>query len=192
MQTPKIKFLRYCRSNIKENVLSYFVHSHGVIYIIITITAIRPPLWSSSQSSWLQIQRSGFDSRRYQIFWEAVSLEQGPFCLMSTIEEILERKSSGSGLENRVNSCRGSPRWQRYTLYPQKFVLTSPTSGGRSIGIVRSRLRPGGLFICLVFITSITVIVVIFAHVIAVVYAWSSCGVIHKFKHSYDTFHAKT
>jgi hypothetical protein len=27
-----------------------------------------PPLWSSDQSSWLQIQRSGFNSRRYQIF----------------------------------------------------------------------------------------------------------------------------
>jgi hypothetical protein len=26
------------------------------------------PLWSSGQSSWLQIQSSGFDSRRYQIF----------------------------------------------------------------------------------------------------------------------------
>jgi hypothetical protein len=30
----------------------------------------RPPLWYSGQSSWLQIQRSGFDSRRYQIFSE--------------------------------------------------------------------------------------------------------------------------
>jgi hypothetical protein len=30
----------------------------------------RPPLSSSGQSSWLQIQRSGFDSRRYQIFSE--------------------------------------------------------------------------------------------------------------------------
>jgi hypothetical protein len=29
-----------------------------------------PPLWSSGQSSWLQIQRSGFDSRCYQIFSE--------------------------------------------------------------------------------------------------------------------------
>jgi hypothetical protein len=28
----------------------------------------RPPLWSSGQRSWLQIQRSGFDSWRYQIF----------------------------------------------------------------------------------------------------------------------------
>jgi hypothetical protein len=25
-----------------------------------------PPLWSSGQSSWLQIQRPGFDSRHYQ------------------------------------------------------------------------------------------------------------------------------
>jgi hypothetical protein len=28
----------------------------------------RPSLWSSGQSSWLQIQRSGLDSRRYQIY----------------------------------------------------------------------------------------------------------------------------
>jgi hypothetical protein len=27
-----------------------------------------PPMWSSGQSSWLQIQGPGFDSRRYQIF----------------------------------------------------------------------------------------------------------------------------
>jgi hypothetical protein len=29
---------------------------------------VRPPLWSSGQSSWLHIQRSVFDSRRYQFF----------------------------------------------------------------------------------------------------------------------------
>jgi hypothetical protein len=34
------------------------------------------PLWSSGQSCWLQIQRSGFDSRRYQIHWEVVGLER--------------------------------------------------------------------------------------------------------------------
>jgi hypothetical protein len=27
---------------------------------------IRPPLWSSGQSSWLQIRRPGFDYRQYQ------------------------------------------------------------------------------------------------------------------------------
>jgi hypothetical protein len=44
---------------------------------------------------------SGFDCRRYQIFWEVVGLELGPLSLVRIIEELLEWKSSGSGLENR-------------------------------------------------------------------------------------------
>jgi hypothetical protein len=59
-----------------------------------------PPLWSSGQSSWLQIQRSGFDSQRYQIFLEVVGLERVPHSLVNTTEDLLERKSSGSGLES--------------------------------------------------------------------------------------------
>jgi hypothetical protein len=58
----------------------------------------RPLLWSIGHSSWLQIQRSGFDSRHYQIFWDVVGLERGPLSLVSTIEELLKRKSKGSGL----------------------------------------------------------------------------------------------
>jgi hypothetical protein len=61
-----------------------------------------------------------------------VGLERGPLSLMSTIAELLERKSSGSGLENREYGPRDSSRWPRGTLYPQKLALTSPTSGGRS------------------------------------------------------------
>jgi hypothetical protein len=81
----------------------------------------------------------GFDSRRYQIFWEVVGLERGPLSLVSTIEELLGRNSSGSGLENREYG-RGDPlRWPRDTLYPQKLALISPTCGGRSVGIVRLR-----------------------------------------------------
>jgi hypothetical protein len=49
------------------------------------------PLWSSGQSSCLQIQRSGFNSQRYQIFWEVVGLELGPLSLVSTTEELFER-----------------------------------------------------------------------------------------------------
>jgi hypothetical protein len=46
-----------------------------------------------------------------------------------------------SGLENR-EYCRRYPlRWPRNTLYPQKLALTSPTSGGRSVGIVRLRAK---------------------------------------------------
>jgi hypothetical protein len=37
-----------------------------------------------------------------------VGLERGPLSLESTIEELLERKSSGSGLENPDYDHRGS------------------------------------------------------------------------------------
>jgi hypothetical protein len=37
-----------------------------------------------------------------------VAMERGPLSLMSTIEELLERKNSGSGLENREYG-RGDP-----------------------------------------------------------------------------------
>jgi hypothetical protein len=32
-------------------------------------------------------------------------------------------------------------RWPRNTLYSQKLALTSPISGSRSVGIVRSRTK---------------------------------------------------
>jgi hypothetical protein len=94
-----------------------------------------PPVWYTDQRSWLQIQRSGFDSLRYQIFWEVVGLERCPLSLVSTIEELLGRKSSGFCLENGKYGRREQPRWPRGTLYPQKLALTSPTSDGLSVGI---------------------------------------------------------
>jgi hypothetical protein len=99
-----------------------------------------PPQWSSGQSSWLQIQTSEFDFRRYQIFSE-VGLERGPFSLVSPIEKLLGRKSRGFGLGNREYGRRDPSHWQRGTLYPQKLVLTSPTSGCLWNGIVRSRTQ---------------------------------------------------
>jgi hypothetical protein len=66
-----------------------------------------------------------------------VGLERGALSLVSAIKQLLERKSSGSGLENRDYGRRDSLRWPSGTLYPQKLELTSPTSGGRSVGIVR-------------------------------------------------------
>jgi hypothetical protein len=91
------------------------------------IWPFRSPLCSSGQSSWLQIQRPGFDSRRCQIFWEAVRLERGPPNLVSTTEELLERKSSGFCLESREYGRRDPSRRPRSTLYPQTLALTSPT-----------------------------------------------------------------
>jgi hypothetical protein len=105
--------------------------------IYIAINLLGPPLWYSGQSSWLQIQRSGFDSQCHQIFWE-VDLEQDPLSLVNTTEELLGRRSSGSGLEIREYCRRDAWRWPRGTLFPQKLVLISLIRGGSSVGIVRS------------------------------------------------------
>jgi hypothetical protein len=105
----------------------------------------RPPLWSSGQNSWLEILRSGFDSWRYQIFWEVAGLKRSSLCLVSTTEELLGRQSSGSGLENREYGHRDPSRWPRDNLHPQKLSLTSPTSGGCSTGIFRSRTKASEL-----------------------------------------------
>jgi hypothetical protein len=70
-----------------------------------------------------------------------VGLERGPLSLVGTTEELLDRKSSGPGLEIREYG-RGDPsRCPRGSLYLQKLALTSPTSSGRSVGIVRSRTQ---------------------------------------------------
>jgi hypothetical protein len=70
---------------------------------------IKPPLWSSGRSSWLEIERPVFDSRRYEFFL-VVGLERGPLSLMRIIEELLDRNSSSFGLENRDYGCRNPLR----------------------------------------------------------------------------------
>jgi hypothetical protein len=74
-----------------------------------------------------------------------VGLERGPLSLVMIIE--LVQGNSGSGLENKLTTVGESLRWPRDTLYPLKLVLTSPTRGGRSVGIVRAcGLKPRSLF----------------------------------------------
>jgi hypothetical protein len=46
-----------------------------------------------------------------------------------------------SGLEIREYGRRDPLCWPRGAFYPQNLALTSPTSGGRSAGIVRSRTK---------------------------------------------------
>jgi hypothetical protein len=56
-----------CTKNVCT--LSEFLATDPEIPVSIPgVTIFWPLLWSSGQSSWLQIQRSGFNSRRYQIF----------------------------------------------------------------------------------------------------------------------------
>jgi hypothetical protein len=59
------------------------------------------------KSSWLQIQNPG--SWRYQNFL-VVGLERGPLSLLSTTDELLQRKRSGSGLEGREYGSRDPSR----------------------------------------------------------------------------------
>jgi hypothetical protein len=46
-------------------IIIFFSHLHLVSFHC-HMSCDRPPLWSSGQSSWLQIRRPGFDSRHYQ------------------------------------------------------------------------------------------------------------------------------
>jgi hypothetical protein len=52
---------------------------------------------------------------------------------LRTIDELLEWKSSGSGLETEINGRGDSLRWPRNTLYPQK-VDTNFVDKRRSLG----------------------------------------------------------
>jgi hypothetical protein len=70
-----------------------------------------------------------------------VGLERGPPSLVSTTEELLGGIISGSGLENREYGRRDPSRLPRDTLYYQDLALTSPRSGGRSVGIVPSQTK---------------------------------------------------
>jgi hypothetical protein len=130
-------------TTISFMIIALEVFTKGKIqFFMILVT--RQGFWllgCSGQSSWLQSQRPGFDSRRYQVFWEVVGLERGPLSLVSTIEELLESKSSCLGLESREYDRSDSSHWPSGTLCSQELAVTSPTSCARWVGVVRSRTQ---------------------------------------------------
>jgi hypothetical protein len=81
-----------------------------------------------------------------------VGLERGPLSLVSTTEELLERKSSGSGLKTKIKAVIIRRADYATPHYLQKLTLTSLTSGGRSVGIVRLRTKVTEFFVVYSFI----------------------------------------
>jgi hypothetical protein len=95
----KRKPLAYVLQHTIEIASLQCVHFSTVLRFFYTINLIscprlrkRPPVWFIGRSSWLQIQRSEFNSRSYQIFWEIVGLERSPPRLVSTTEELFGEK----------------------------------------------------------------------------------------------------
>jgi hypothetical protein len=62
------------------------------------------------------------------------------------LKSYLNAQVAAPVLKTDINGRRDPLHWPRDTLYPQKFALTSPTSGGRSVGIVRLRTKSHGVY----------------------------------------------
>jgi hypothetical protein len=79
-----------------------------------------------------------------------VGLERGSLSFVSTIEELLGRKSSGSGLEKTEYAAVGIRHANHLApSNPQKLALTSPTIGGRFVGIDLSRTQFYISYVCM-------------------------------------------
>jgi hypothetical protein len=70
-----------------------------------------------------------------------VGLERGPLNLVSTTEELLDRKVAAP-----VYKAENTAIGIRHADYVapsirKKLAITTPTSGGRSVGVVRSRTQ---------------------------------------------------
>jgi hypothetical protein len=116
--------------------LYYYSYSQN---IYMSLRLYGPPLWSSGQSSWLQIRRPGFDSRHYQIFWgekkgkQVVGLERGPLSLVSTTVELLDRKVAASVYKTE-NTAVGI----RHADHVALFIRKSWQSLRRQAAVARS------------------------------------------------------
>jgi hypothetical protein len=81
-----------------------------------------------------------------------VVLERGPLSLVSTIEELLGRNNSISGLEIREYGRRNPPRSPRETPLSAKVVTNFADKSGRSVSIVRSQTKPTELLIIIIIL----------------------------------------
>jgi hypothetical protein len=81
------------------------------------------------------------DRRPYQIFWVVVGLDRSPLSLVSTTEELLDRKVAVP-VQKTENTAVGIRHADHVApSIRKKLAIISPTSGCRSVGIVRSRTQ---------------------------------------------------
>jgi hypothetical protein len=85
-----------------------------------------------------------------------VNLERGPLSNTTKIEELLEKLVAP--VQTIEITAVGIRRADHSTpLYQQKLALPSPTSGGRSVGIVRSRTKVTELLFVAYFINCFSI-----------------------------------
>jgi hypothetical protein len=106
----------------------------------------RPPLWSSGQSSWLQIQRSRFRFPALPDFLRSSKFGTGSTQPREDNWGATWKESRDWSRKPKLTAVGIRCATPRNTLYPLKLALTSTTSGGRSVGIVRWRTKASEVF----------------------------------------------
>jgi hypothetical protein len=109
-----------------------------------------PPSWSSGQSSWLHMQRSGCSIPGTTRFSDKLWVWNGVHSASWVhLRNYLEEKSSVSSLGNRESGLgiRNADHVQ-----PSMLALTSLTIGGRLVGIVLLRTKATELLLLLLLL----------------------------------------
>jgi hypothetical protein len=78
---------------------------------------------------------------------KVVGLERGPLSLLSTTEELLDRQVAGPVYKTENTSVGIRHAYHVAPSISKKLAITSATSGGRSVGIVRSRTQTMEFFL---------------------------------------------